>query len=197
MDLNQLAFKNNGNPIVTFDVHNSESFIIFYYSNFNLKRYTINPVTHSMNTPVTSSAAVAQVAANFFEDGTTAYLYYSDHLGSGQDAVERHDISLTTSTIHPLGILAEDMVVTPDYSKALLWTSTTQVSIFRMSDFALLHIYNGSIVGTTGLTQTITFSQDSKWAIIEADSSASLVVFDLETYTVLHTVSVAETILYA
>ena len=86
------------------------------------------------------------------------------------------------------------MAVTPDFSTVVVWNNVNEVKILtNYPSLTVAHTYTLPILAA-GTTDKITFSQDSTLAIIETDAVNPIAILDLNTFQVVNTILILETI---
>lgn len=86
------------------------------------------------------------------------------------------------------------MEVTPDFTKALLWSEFSQVSIVRLSDLVNLTLWSPPVTPAPNSTNRVTISKDSTLAIIETDNFNPVYVMDLNSFAVVKAISINQII---
>lgn len=86
------------------------------------------------------------------------------------------------------------MEVTPDFTKALLWSEFSQVSIVRISDLVNLTLWSPPVTPAPNCTNRVTISKDSTFAIIETDNFNPVYVMNLNSFAVVKAISINQVI---
>lgn len=86
------------------------------------------------------------------------------------------------------------MAVSPNYMIGVTWTSQTSCLFYNLSSLTQIGSYIPVSTPIVGVTNSITFSQDSQYAIIETDSYNPIVVINLNNFTEVYRITVVDTI---
>ena len=86
------------------------------------------------------------------------------------------------------------MAVSPNYVIGVTWTSQTSCLFYNLSSLTQIGSYKPVSTPIAGVTNSITFSKDSQYAVIETDNYNPIVVINLNNFTVAYSITVIDTI---
>ena len=85
-------------------------------------------------------------------------------------------------------------VVSPNYQIGIAWSPQTKCMLYNLTSMAVIGYHFPESSPNSLSTNTITFSQDSGYAVIETDNFNPIVILDLSNLTVVKNITVQDTI---
>lgn len=122
-----------------------------------------------------------------FTVGPLTFAYFRAFFGN--DSISITNTMTNASQTITLPFLSCSIAVTPDRQTALIWDSYTKVYVYSLEwNLPQIHIFNDSLSATQYSTETISFSSDSSFAIIETDNTNPIKVLNLHDFTVRNSI---------
>ena len=153
----------------------------------------------SSGVPTFSSAMLGNFGTSptrVFLNGNITYRYYQSTT-SAYDYILVQSVLSLSGTSHTFAHKNASINFSPNYQLAITWTGSTKIYIYNTTNFALLYIFNQSMVGTQYTTSSIKFSSDSTLIVIEADQYTSVKVLNVTNFAVVYSYTISTAVIGA